>query len=178
MGNDRKKEEYPVLPHIAYGLLKEGGFYLSLPFRGVSLNEYKRMHFGQIFKLRGNYKSIIDIIIMACIKKTYIKKLDEMGLKLSRSLFNGNVDVEWILTWNNYNYHDPGNYTQKIFLDAVVDAGLIVDDSELYVDKDITHFGTVLYDSITCIMIGNVYRTMFNNTIHEISYDRLMGVIK
>lgn len=174
----KKKEEYPVLPHIAYGLLKEGGFYLSLPFRGISLNEYKKFHHGQVSKLRGNYKSVIDVILISCIKKTYIGEVDENGLRLIRPIFNSIVDVEWLLTWRNYNHHDPSNYTQKIFLDAIVDAGLIEDDSELYVDRDITHFGKVFYDSITCMLLGDVYKVMFKNIIHEISYDKLMGVIK
>lgn len=174
----KKIETYPMLPHIAYGLIEEGGFFISLPFRGISLNEYKKLHFGAVSKLRGNYKSIIDVILIACIKKTYIKPVDDNGLKLSRSLFDSMVDVEWLLTWANHNHHDTSNYTQKIFLDAVVDAGIIVDDNEQYVDRDITHFGNVYYDSITCILIGQAYKAMFNSTITSISYDHLMGIIK
>lgn len=172
-----KKIKYPVLPHIAYGLVDDIGFYVSVPFRGISLNEYKKMHHGKISALRGQYKSIVDLIIIACIKRNYIKWIDDNGIVLLRSLFSSKVTVDWVLTWANHNSHDPSNYTQKILLDAIVDTGILEDDSCDYVKNDNVMFGDCWYDSITCIIKGTLNKQMFKSNINTINENDIMEAL-
>ena len=170
--------KYPVLPHIAYGLLEDGGFYISLPFKGISLNEYRKFHSGKIKNLRGQYKSILDLIVVTCFKKTYIKIFGEDGIKISTPLFKDKVTVDWILTWQNSNKHDPSNYTQKILLDAIVDVGIIQDDNEDFVINDNVVFGEIWYDSITCVLKGSIKEQMIKKSTKKISSNKLLEAVE
>lgn len=160
--------EYPILPHISYGIIGDGGFYITLPFKGISLNQYKKLHHGKIKSLRGQYKSIIDLIMVASLKKNYIKEFNENGVKLGGSLFDNKIEIVWVLTFLDTNTRDVSNYTQKIMLDTVVSVGLLEDDNSKFVISDKTMFGSKKVDSVTCLMIGKLHKQKFLNAVPEV----------
>ena len=168
--------DYPVLPFIAYGRVdRDKGFFITLPFKPISLNEYKKMHFGRVRQLRGQYKSVLDIIGIASFIKTYFDKFDEDGLHLKKPLFDGKIDIEWFITFlNKEEVHDPSNYTQKIMLDAITDIGMIIDDSELFINKDSVQFGLKGYDSITCFMKGKINKQMLLKSVKNTTYETML----
>lgn len=162
------------IPAIGFALLLEGGFFISLPFKPISLNEFKKMHHGRIKKDRDFYKSILDVVLVTCIKKNYMKDFDENGLHLSRSIFNERIYVQWILNFDINLKRDTGNYVQKTLMDAIVDTGIIEDDNSQFIRADSVMFGDGKQNSITCTMIGEVHRPMFKNSISIIKYDNLL----
>jgi len=169
----KRKDNYPTLPHIIFGLLEEGGFFVTLPFKGISLNQYRRMHHGQIKKEKSLYKSILDVILISSIKKNFIGEFNEEGVKLNSSLFKNEIEIEWILNFKEKNTRDVSNYTQKIVLDAIVKTNIIEDDNSKYVLSDKTVFGTKQIDSITCILMGEIENHKFLKYLPKIKYEYL-----
>lgn len=174
----QKRTDYPPLPFIEYGeVLDKNGFYITLPFKGISLNDYKKMHFTKIARLKGQYKSVIDVVCANSVDQKYFKfeNFDGNGLRLSKSVFNTQVDVEWILTFLKTNQRDPANYTQKILLDAIVSAGLLTDDKEKFVKSDKVMFGDKMVDSITCIIQSDsIDKSMFVDGQNKL-YDAILS---
>jgi hypothetical protein len=164
-----RNDKYPVLPFIGYGLVKDKGFFVALPFRAMSLNEYKRMHFGKVATEKAKYKAIIDVILASCLKKTYIKSFNEEGISLSKSIFIDKIELEWYLNFLHHRERDSSNYTQKVMLDAIVSTGMITDDSIRYIVSDkATVIGTTIFDMITLVMVGKVNEQMFKSTTVKI----------
>jgi len=173
--------DFPILPHIAYGTIENMGFYITLPFRGISLNQYKKLHHGRVKSLRSQYKSIIDLIMVASLKKNYIKDFNENGLILNGPLFDGSIDITWVLTFLLSNTRDVSNYTQKTVLDSIVSVGIIEDDNEKFVFSDKTIFGHKKVDSITCIMTGKLYKQKFLVSVPDVKLNNILdylGVVK
>jgi len=170
MSNEVK---YPILPFISYGTIEEGGFYFTLPFRGVSLNQHKQFHHGRVKSLRGQYKSIIDLVVVASMKNIYIRQFDENGLILTKPVFDSPIDLVWILTFMAKNTRDVSNYTQKILLDSIVEIGMIEDDNSNFVNSDKTMFGSTKVDSITCLMLGNLHSHKFVKAVPHTKLDKI-----
>lgn len=168
--------DYPVLPHIAYGKIDQNkGFFYTIPFRGISINTYRKLHHGAIKKHREQYKAIFDVVNIASFKKNYFNQFDENGAHLSKPLFTEPIEVEWYLNFlNTQDVHDVGNYTQKIVLDAIVDTGILKDDSEEYVVKESVRFGVKGFDSITCFMKGKIQNQMLLKVIKNTTYKALL----
>ena len=173
----KKFDNYPVLPHISYGrILDRNGFYFSIPFKGVSLNEYKTMHFGKISRIKGQYKSILDVVCADCIDNSYFifDNFDGDGLRVSQNLFGTQIDIEWVLNFEKTNNRDTANYTQKILLDAIVKTGIIPDDREKFVKSDKTFFGANQFDMVTCIMqADDIHKEMLTGGM-SVNYDDIM----
>ncbi len=139
-----------------------GGIYFILPCDPVSLNDYRKMHFGEISKLKGEYKSMLDVLFYPLIKDN-IKSFDDTGLHV-KPIFDGRVEIEWIVNHKLSRQRDPSNYTQKILLDAIVMLGIIKDDSSQFVISDRTMIGNSGDNSIICIIWGNLlYEYMLIN---------------
>lgn len=173
----KKRDDYPVLPHISYGMITDrNGFYVSIPFKGISLNDYRQMHFGKISRIKGQYKSMLDVMCAECIDHKYIKfdNFDGDGLRISKNLFNTQVDIEWVLNFSTVNNRDTANYTQKVLLDAIVKTAILPDDREKFVRSDKTFFGAGKYDMITCIIQSNdMDKTMIKGGRH-VTYADIM----
>ncbi len=171
--------EYPILPHISYGIVDEGeGFYISLPFKGISINQFRRMHHGNIKQLKGQYKSIIDVIIIASFKKNYVSNFNDWGLSLSRELFSDKIEIEWYITFIDVKKkHDVGNYNQKILLDSIVLTNIIKDDDEDHIFKESVRFGLKGYDSITCLMKGKIHKPMLLKSVKSVLYNSLLEAV-
>lgn len=170
-------KKYPILPFISYGTIDEtNGVYFTMPFKPISLNDYKTLHHHRIKKEIESYKAIIDIILVAVTKKNYIKQeVMEDGLSIKESLFFGKIDIKWILTFKNNIARDPSNYTQKMMLDAITRSGVLVDDSEKYVMSDHTMFGCKQFESITCVMLGPIKAHMLKSSyIKDLKYKDLL----
>lgn len=171
------KKKYPIMPFISYGVVDDDkGLYISMPFKPISLNEYRRLHHGRIKKEVEAYKAVLDIIMVTVFKKNYIHTdVTEDGLLLTESFFKDKIDVQWILTFNTDLIRDPSNYTQKIMLDAIVKTGMIVDDSEQYVNSDHTSFGCKGFDSVTCVMLGAIKKHMVKTSyMNDIKHSNLL----
>jgi hypothetical protein len=151
-------------------------YFITMPFKPISLNDYKTLHFGRIKKEIESYKSIIDIVMITVIKKIYLSnEVTEDGLQLKDSLFDDKIDIKWILTFKNNIARDPSNYTQKMMLDALTRAGVLVDDSERYVYSDHTMFGCKQFESITCVMLGPIKTRMIKMvSMPDIKYKDLL----
>lgn len=173
----KKKDNYEPVPDICCGLLLEGGIFFTLPFLGISLNEYKKMHFGRVAKLKNFYKSMIDVVITMMVNKDKIGGINENGLFLKKGMFTGQVDVEWLLTFKVKNQRDTANYTQKIFLDAIVWSGIIEDDREKFVCSDKVFFGTTKENTVTCIIRSKKedQDVTFYNMCKIVSYPELLS---
>ena len=170
------KIKYPILPYIAYGKIdRNKGFFYTVPFRGISINTYRKMHHGAIKKYREQYKAIFDVINIASFKRNYFDKFNEDGLHLKKPLFLDIIEIEWYLTFlNEQEIHDIGNYTQKIMLDSIVDTGMIKDDSEKYIVKESIKFGIKGFDSITCYMKGIINQQMLLKSVKNTTYKALL----
>lgn len=163
-----KKTNYPELPFISIGILpKNKGIYITLPFPPISINEYKKMHFGLIKKTKQRYKAILDVMAITYYRKDAIECFDMDGIYI-KSLFETPIHIEWILNHKLNRKRDTGNYTQKILLDAMVWIGLIKDDNEEYVLSDKVYFGHNGKDSITCLLLGDVFVARIKGDIPKV----------
>lgn len=171
----KKNDNYPVLPHIAYGLCEDvKGLYILLPIAPISLNVYKKMHFGAVKKEKEHAKAIVDVILASCINKNFIKEFTKNGLLLSQSVIN-KCEVTWFLTFLNRGEHrDTDNYVQKIFMDAVVSSGIIKNDDERYITRTTVEFKKKKVNSATLFLKGDVNEDMFMDSMRRVKYQTLM----
>jgi len=173
----KRKTNYPALPFIDYGLISDkNGVYFSIPMKGTSLNEYKKMHFSTIAQLKGRYKSILDVILVDMIKHNYFDFVDFgiEGIKMKRSLFNTQVTIEWILNFITPNTRDVANFTQKVLLDAMVATGLLPDDNSKYVKSDKVFFGDKSVDMITCVIQSDGIVKEMLSDVKERTYESIL----
>lgn len=173
-----KNENYPVLPHIAYGLCEDvKGFYIMLPIKPISLNQYRGMHHGAIKKEKEHVKAIVDVILISCINGNFIKDFNADGLFLTKPLVD-NCTVTWYLSFLNQNEkRDTDNYVQKIFMDAVVWSGIIKDDNEDYISRTSIEFAKKKVDSACLFMQGDVNEHMFLKSMNRIKYRQLINYL-
>jgi hypothetical protein len=134
----------------------DNGFYFSFPLKGISLNKYRKMHFGEIKKLRKSYVNFLELILDKCIKKEFLKFNDkESRIELKSPLFFSKINVDWVLSFRKKIVHDPSNYSQKILMDAINDVGIVKDDSDDYISKDSTQICNVGVDQIECYLYSD-----------------------
>lgn len=162
--------------NIDVGLLNKNnkccGIYIILPCKPISLNEYAKMHWAVIKKIKGEYKSMLDLIILQYINTVCL--FGEFGLK-TNGIFCGRINIEWILSFKSVNTRDPANYTQKILLDAIVMTGIITDDSQKYVISDKTFISNeTKEESIICIMLGDINTKILHNSINSYEYEQFL----
>lgn len=150
------------------------GLYFKLPCKPISINEYKKMHWAVVKKIKGEYKSMIDMLIVDAINCKY--KIGPDGIFIDDRLFPNKVDVEWVLSFGKVNQRDPSNYTQKILLDAVVMSGLLVDDSSKYVNSDKTILSPNKEECIWCILKGKINKEMVMSDIKITKYQDVLNL--
>ncbi len=174
----KKNDNYPVLPHIAYGLCEDvKGLYILLPIPPISLNTYKKMHWGAVKKEKENVKAIIDVVLISCINQSYIKSFTKEGLTLKQAVID-QCEVTWFLTFlNNSGQHDTDNYVQKIFMDAIVMSGVLTDDNEKYVTRTTVEFKKKKVNSACIFLKGDVHEHMFLNSMKKIKYQSLIDFL-
>jgi Holliday junction resolvase RusA-like endonuclease len=173
-----KNDKYPILPHIAYGLCEDvEGLYFLLPITPISLNTYKKMHWGAVKKEKEHVKAIIDVILASCIKREYIKSFTKDGLSLSKPLID-KCTATWFLTFLNHGVNrDTDNFVQKIFMDALVMSGVLFDDNEKYVTSTTVEFKKRNVNTACIFFNGKVNKEMFLESVKVVKYESLINFL-
>jgi len=173
-----KNENYPVLPHIAYGLCEDvKGLYILLPLPPISLNQYRQMHHGAIKKEKEHCKAIIDVILISCINGGFIRDFTKDGLFLTKPVID-KCEATWHLSFlNQSEKRDTDNYVQKIFMDALVWSGVLADDNETIVTKTSVEFAYKKVNSCCLFLQGDVHEHMFLKSMPRIKYRKLMDYL-
>lgn len=134
---------------------KDGVFIKISDMRGVSLNDYKAMHYSKIARMKQNYRSVLDVALTQLLFDKSRYEMTEDGLVLKVPLFSS-AKIWWGLGFNEERARDLGNYTQKILQDAMVGAKFFQDDNYKIVYEDSVFFMGNKRNCVSVFVLGAI----------------------
>ncbi len=142
---------------ISGGFFKDEvwGVYFTIPFPALTCEQISNMTEFSINKLKGEYKSALDVAILSMINKDYIILSKDYGyLQLSQPVLG---EVNCIVFIYTFIKNKPkAEITHELFMSAIHDIGIVsegLNKDDICIHHDIIE--NAEDNSITCILFSN-----------------------
>lgn len=156
---------------------------MTIPFEGILKAALRKLTPYRQTKLKNEYRSAMDIVLLSMIDKKYVMIMGELGyLKLSQPLIGHLERILFLYTFTGV-LDKRKIIDHSLFASVLHDTGLVNEGLDRFEEKD-WYFGVkekMKYNSITCVVLahrGSFFNgEMILSTVQGSSIDKLYKVL-